>query len=94
MIVINVDVFLCNWCEKVFPSKVDLFQHFLIIHQDKLLSGEDYDVRKQTPHSEKLQQEIEDLEKKVLGFTQETFQVATVSLCPVPKSREAYTVTV
>ncbi|XP_053404388.1 uncharacterized protein LOC123555815 isoform X2 [Mercenaria mercenaria] len=69
-----LNVFLCNWCEKVFPTKVDLFQHFLIIHQDKLLSGEEYGARKHTQPTEKLQQEIEDLEKKVLGFTQETYQ--------------------
>ncbi|KAL4220004.1 Interferon regulatory factor 2 [Mactra antiquata] len=62
-------VFLCHWCEKVFPSRVDLFQHFLVIHQDKLLSGEEYKMKRET-----LQQEIEDLEKKVLGFTQENIQ--------------------
>ncbi|XP_060593780.1 uncharacterized protein LOC132748234 [Ruditapes philippinarum] len=69
-----LNVFLCNWCEKVFPTKVDLFQHFLIIHQDKLLSGEEYGARKHTQPTEKLQQEIEDLEKKVLGFTQDSYQ--------------------
>lgn len=79
---LNSDVFLCNWCEKVFPTKTDLFQHFLVVHQDKLLSGEEYGNRKPTEHSEILQKEIEDLEKKVLGFTQETYQVLSKStLC-------------
>lgn len=47
-----------------------LFQHFLIEHQDKLLSGEEY-------HQEgtALQREIEDLEKKVLSFTRESYKV-------------------
>jgi hypothetical protein len=54
---------------------VDLFQHFLTVHQDKLLSGEEYGARKHTEYSESLQQEIADLEKKVLGFTQESFPV-------------------
>lgn len=67
------DVFLCHWCEKVFPSRVDLYQHFLIVHQDKLLSGEEYKMKRET-----LQQEIEDLEKKVLGFTQESIQVLSI----------------
>jgi len=49
---------------------VELFQHFLIIHQDKLLSGEEYNQ-----DGNALQKEIEDLEKKVLNFTRDTFKV-------------------
>ena len=54
----------------MFKTKVELFQHFLIIHQDKLLSGEEYNQ-----DGNALQKEIEDLEKKVLNFTRDTFKV-------------------
>ncbi|XP_052286610.1 uncharacterized protein LOC127882168 isoform X2 [Dreissena polymorpha] len=62
-------VFVCNWCEKVFPSKVELFQHFLTAHQERLLAHEEYQRE-----GSSLQREIEDLEKKVLNFTREKYK--------------------
>ncbi|XP_052803640.1 uncharacterized protein LOC128233821 [Mya arenaria] len=90
-------VYLCSWCKKVFPSRVELFQHFLVEHQERLLAREEY-------HQEgsNLQREIEDLEKKVFNFTREKFkskdsgeviedgQVVDISTTHIMTSQDVY----
>ncbi|WAR04409.1 IRF2-like protein, partial [Mya arenaria] len=91
------NVYLCSWCKKVFPSRVELFQHFLVEHQERLLAREEY-------HQEgsNLQREIEDLEKKVFNFTREKFkskdsgeviedgQVVDISTTHIMTSQDVY----
>ena len=45
-------------------TKVELFQHYLIDHQDNLIAASEVETEKPDP---KLQKEIADLEKSVLG---------------------------
>ena len=73
------DVFLCSWCQRVFPSKVELFQHFLVDHQGRLLAHDEY-VRQ----GSNLQREIEDLEKKVFSFPTQKFKVRRSQRQPSP----------
>ena len=51
------------------------------MHQDKLLAGEDYGDQaghdKSDPKHQKLLEEIQDLEQKVLGFSEKSYQVNT-----------------
>ena len=63
------DVFRCIWCEKVWATKVELFQHFLIDHQDNLVASAEAESDRPSGSSKdpKLQKEIADLEKRVLG---------------------------
>ena len=62
------DVFRCIWCEKVWTTKVELFRHFLIDHQDNLIaSAAESDGSSSSNKDPKLQREIADLEKRVLG---------------------------
>ena len=63
------DVFRCIWCEKVWATKVELFQHFLIDHQDNLVASAEADSDRPSGSNKdpKLQKEIADLEKRVLG---------------------------
>ena len=63
------DVFRCIWCEKVWATKVELFQHFLIDHQDNLVASAEAESDRPSGSNKdpKLQKEIADLEKRVLG---------------------------
>lgn len=61
-------MYKCIWCEKVCGTKVELFQHYLIDHQDNLIaSASESDISADGKPDPKLQREIADLEKSVLG---------------------------
>ncbi|KAL3885276.1 hypothetical protein ACJMK2_025360 [Sinanodonta woodiana] len=80
-------VYLCQWCEKCFPTKLELFQHFLLLHQDMLVLTQasahvQASVSQAATESEDskamLQREIEVLEEQVLGISRGNIQSPAV----------------
>ncbi|KAK3609369.1 hypothetical protein CHS0354_036608 [Potamilus streckersoni] len=80
-------VYLCQWCEKCFPTKLELFQHFLLLHQDMLvLTQASAHVQASVSQAategddskSMLQREIEVLEEQVLGISRGNIQSPAV----------------